>query len=505
MRRVWSHQAIRARVVAMVTACAGLPGCLVDAGPATPHADTAPGDAGAQLPDASAAAPGSTSAPPDRDATVDAGVDGSRADAAAAPLSTWCPSASDPDAGAPDIWRDALDGRTLADRGRILGCVHRASVTAAQVAANPLFGGQDTATHGYELFAVQYVSEGIPGVARAVTGLFYLPSDGATNVAIAAVEHPTSGIGPLCGPTHDSIITDSVAVPLVGRGYAVVATDYAGMGVDNGMVSYLNGASEAAATLDGVRALRRFHELRFDASQLSADFFAIGHSQGGHAALFTHQYFDATVGVKLLGSVALAPGFGNAKDWSGSFDNASQTVGVLDALPTMMLYAHMLYFGTPDPSTWLTDSAQRSLPSIFRSECGGVGMSVSKQFPTEGALFTSTFLSAAASCGFSAPCPSFEPWSTELESEQPGGFASPAPVLLLQGASDTIVLPAQTACIADRLTTRGTPVQACEYLGLDHMGIVAGAMPDAIRWMAARRAGNTPSVCSLPLLSACTL
>jgi pimeloyl-ACP methyl ester carboxylesterase len=332
-----------------------------------------------------------------------------------------------------------------------------------------------------------------------------LPSGGATNVPIAAVEHQTSGMGPSCGPTHNPVITANLALPLVGRGYAVVATDYAGMGVDNGMVSYLNGASEAAATLDAVRALRHFHDPRFDAAQLSADFFVIGHSQGGHAALFTHQYFDPTLGVSLLGSVSFAPGLGNAKDWSASFSDASKPLGLLDAFATMSLYAQRLYVGGPDAATWLTAGAQSSLPTLLHDDCANVGPRLQQTFKTQGALYTPAFLSAAASCGFTAPCAGFEPWSTELESEEPGDFASPVPALLLQGASDTVVLPADTACIAQRLTARGTPVQACEYTGLDHVSVVPNALPDALLWMAGRRVGLDLSVCTTPLWAQCTL
>lgn len=427
------------------------------------------------------------------------------ADANVETLAARCPSSNDPDAGSLDVWRDALGNHTLADRGQILRCVHKDSMTLAQVGAGPTFGWQGIASNGFELFVVQYVSEGTPGVARAVTGLFYLPSGGPTNVPIAAVEHQTSGMGPSCGPTHNPAITANVALPLVGRGYAVVATDYAGMGVDNGMVSYMNGASEAAATLDAVRALRQFHDPRFDASQLSTDFFVIGHSQGGHAALFTHQYFDPAVGVSLLGSVSFAPGLGNAKDWSASFDNPSKPLGLFDAFAMMSLYAHGLYAGAPDATTWLTASARRSVPSLLHDECTDVGPSLEQMFKTQGALFMPTFLSAAASCGFTAPCPGFEPWSTELESEEPGDFASAVPALLLQGASDAVVLPAQTACIAQRLTARGTPVQACEYAGLDHFSVVPNALPDALLWMAGRRVGIDLSVCTAPLLAQCTL
>jgi hypothetical protein len=60
------------------------------------------------------------------------------------------------------------------------------------------------------------------------------------------------------------------------------------------------------------------------------------------------------------------------------------------------------------------------------------------------------------------------------------------------------------ACIVDRMKALGTPVQACAYAGADHVGIVSSAIPDAIRWMTARRSGATPDVCPAPLDVACS-
>jgi hypothetical protein len=151
---------------------------------------------------------------------------------------------------------DALGARPLTDRGTIVACAHVATFTQADVATSPAFSPLlGVPSNGYDLFIVQYVSEGRPSVPATVTALLYLPTGGANHIPIVAVDHSVAGMGPTCGPTHMTTRVDSLAVPLVGLGYAVVATDYAGMGVDNGMTSYLVGDAEAAATIDAVRAL----------------------------------------------------------------------------------------------------------------------------------------------------------------------------------------------------------------------------------------------------------
>jgi pimeloyl-ACP methyl ester carboxylesterase len=322
---------------------------------------------------------------------------------------------------------------------------------------------------------------------------------------IAAVDHPTSGVGPSCGPTHATVVSDNVAIPLVGLGYAVVAPDYAGMGVDNGMTSYLIGASEAAATLDGLRALQQFHDTRFDNSQLGTDLFVLGHSQGGHAALFTHGAFAAaSLGLDLLGSVSFAPGWGDIRQVAAGFTSASHADDANATFVSMALYTHMLYTGGPAASTWLTTGAATSFPGWLHELCGpALTTAIESNFATEGALYQPAFLQAAASCPLTAPCSGFMPWSQELIAEQPGAFSSAAPALLMQGGQDTLVTAEQTACIVQRLAAAGTPVEACDFPNDSHTTIVASALPAAAQWMNGRRGGIVPSVCPSPLTATC--
>jgi hypothetical protein len=73
---------------------------------------------------------------------------------------------------------------------------------------------------------------------------------------------------------------------LIMRGWAIVATDYTGLGTRGpGAVpthTYLVGADEAYAELDALRAARQL-----DGVRLSGQFVVWGYSQGGHAALWT--------------------------------------------------------------------------------------------------------------------------------------------------------------------------------------------------------------------------
>ena len=405
-----------------------------------------------------------------------------------------------------DVWSASADPIAESERGHLLHCAHVGTFTAGQVANMPPYPtALDPATHGYDLFVIQYVSEARAGVALPVSALVYTPSDGASAVPVVALGHGTLGVGPSCGPSHVPVLTDALAIPLVGRGYAVIAPDFAGNGVDNGMSSFLVGRAEGAAMLDGVRALAELHDPRFDAKQLGSDLFVAGHSQGGHAALFAHQLYDSSVGFNLLGSIALAPALGSARQWSMFFAAPARPFGPMEALGLSALYSHMVFTGSPTASAWLLPAAEVTVQTTLHDQClASLAMNLPANGQTLGDVYQPSFLAAAGRCSFAGSCPDFEPWAAELVGEEPGRFASTIPSLILQGTSDVIVPPPTVACIVERMRASRTPVQACGYAGADHASIVGAAAADMIRWMAARRTGANPNVCGAPLTATCS-
>ncbi len=410
-----------------------------------------------------------------------------------------------PEFGSIDIWAPVDAGIALpGDLGRILACEHLGSFSQVALAANPLVAGQ-TVRNGYELYALQYVSEGPVGVPHRVSALLYAPSGGPAGVPLVAVNHGTTGMGPNCGPTHLPAYTDYMALPIVAHGYAAVATDYTNMGVDEGGVApYLVGTAEGLDILDAVRAAFHFHDSRFDADQLSGELFFAGHSQGGQATLFAHQLYDPSVGGTLLGSVSWAPALGDPREMGQILSSGTPTLGVGTFL-VMGLYGNMSYYGEPDAGSWLLPGPEAQLPGILHDDCFVDGATaLSTLWPTLGQILTPSFLAAAQGCDFDAgTCPALGPWTGELLGDVPGSFTSDAPALLVQGESDTLVLPETTACIAARLQAHGTPEQACGYALADHLTIVGRSVADTLAWMDGRREGKTADVCPAPLSESC--
>jgi dienelactone hydrolase len=406
-----------------------------------------------------------------------------------------------------DPWRDDGAPHGLGDRGAFIGCTHFMSASVAALEAHPAARRDlGEARFGAELFQLRYVTETRPGEASLASALLYAPAGAAGRVPVVLVEHGTTGMGPACGPSRTHETVDALAVPFVARGYAVVAPDYAGLGIDTGMTSYLVGAREAASSLDALRAARRFRDRRFDGTRLGDEVVVVGYSQGGHAALFTHAAFDPSRDGRLVGSVAFAPALGDMRAWKPFFADSARATDSMSLYAAMMLFANAAEHGDGPAREWLSPTAHDALPRLFHDHClATLGAPFRKLFPLQGDLYAPAFQEAAARCDFDVhgDASAFAPWRARLLAEEPGAFRSDAPALLVTGTADGVVPEATVACIRDRLVRHGTTPRACAYAGATHADIVARAFADVLRWVEGRRHGEDPDVCPEPLTAAC--
>ncbi|UVF79842.1 alpha/beta hydrolase family protein [Gordonia mangrovi] len=155
---------------------------------------------------------------------------------------------------------------------------------------------------------LSYLTKDARGAVVPASGIVRLPDgprprDGWPVVSWA---HGTSGLGESCGlADSDDLIrsTAPVVEALTDAGYAVVATDYIGLGPDSlGPHAYLHTRSEATAVIDIVKAARTV------VIGLSDTWAAAGSSQGGHAALAAGHYADRYAPeLDFRGTAALAP------------------------------------------------------------------------------------------------------------------------------------------------------------------------------------------------------
>ncbi|NKY62032.1 lipase family protein [Gordonia rubripertincta] len=153
-------------------------------------------------------------------------------------------------------------------------------------------------------------TSGVDGTATNVSGAVFVP--GSTPPAggwpLIAYAHGTTGITPDCAPSDQAdMFGDLTAVrDFLDTGYAVVTTDYQGLGTRTGRQPphpYLEPRTAAYNVIDAARAAQSA------GLGISPRWLAAGRSQGGAATWSTAEEFAGYGGGsgELLGVVAVAP------------------------------------------------------------------------------------------------------------------------------------------------------------------------------------------------------
>src|SRR5262245_43170685 len=134
---------------------------------------------------------------------------------------------------------------------------------------------------GWRILYATTVDDSTP--ATAVATVFAPTDPPAGPRPVIAWEHGTTGLLQKCMPSLLSFPTKGIPERdrIVKAGWVVVATDYS-FAEKGGPHPYLIGEGEARAALDSVRAAHQMSEVILDKSMV-----VWGHSQGGHAALWT--------------------------------------------------------------------------------------------------------------------------------------------------------------------------------------------------------------------------
>jgi pimeloyl-ACP methyl ester carboxylesterase len=315
-----------------------------------------------------------------------------------------------------------------------------------------------------------YRSKGLHGTTTAVSGSLAIPKgkppEGGWPVITYA--HGTTGSADSCAPTrgYDAGKLVSYAYPLLNRwlkaGYAVVRTDYDGLGTP-GVHQYLLGRSEGRSVLDAVRAARAFDH------RLSRRYVIAGHSQGGHAALFAAAMAPQWVpDLRLRGTVAFAP----ASHLEAQFQialgspNAAGGLGAIIALGLRAIDTADPQLGVP---SLLTPQAAALYPQT-RTRCYDV-LSRPESF---GGLPLNQFVRSGAN---------LQPVLTAIGESDPEHLRMRSPVRIEQGTADGTVLEPITKQLADEYTTNGVSVVYKTYAGVSHGGVVDAAAGDATRWI----------------------
>jgi pimeloyl-ACP methyl ester carboxylesterase len=318
-----------------------------------------------------------------------------------------------------------------------------------------------------------YRSTGIDGKPNAVSGSLALPKGKAPKGGwpLITYAHGTTGSADKCAPTrgYDAGRLTSYAYPLLRRwlkaGYAVVRTDYEGLGTP-GVHGYLIGEAEGRSVLDAVRAARGFEP------RLSRRFVVAGHSQGGHAALFASSLAPRWVpDLRLRGTVAFAPASHLATQLPAALQIPTPGGGLgaiaalgLRAVETAQPAVGVTALLTPQAAALFGDTTKKCYDELSESDSFG-------GLPLNQLLIAGVDLA---------------PLAAVLGANDPEHLRIGTPVWVEQGADDGTVFRVFTDQLVDAYTTNGVNVTYEVYDGVDHGGVVTAGAKAATTWIRGR-------------------
>jgi len=322
---------------------------------------------------------------------------------------------------------------------------------------------------GWRIFYTTTVDDNTPATAVATV---FAPTDlPAGPRPVVAWEHATTGLLQKCMPSLMSAPTELIpwCDRIVMAGWVVVATDYS-FAEKGGPHPYLIGEGEARAALDSVRAAQQMSELTLDKRMV-----VWGHSQGGHAALWT-----GIVGpryapdLEILGVAAIAPA-ANIKNILAMNVAIDKRFGAYLALSYSRFYTDITFEQALRPEAL---DAAREIVNL----CDFVPPRDPERIEALAATFDGAALATSSNKALQA----------RLE-QNTADAPIQAAVVIAQGLSDIVVPPSATDAYVEERCSAGQRLEYWTFAGRDHFTIAQPGAPLEellIRWTTARFANE---------------
>ena len=290
--------------------------------------------------------------------------------------------------------------------------------------------------------------------------------------------HGLSGLGDDCAPSKVGPVLKhrdwSYLRTWMNEGYAIVASDYVGLGTP-GLMPYLDGRATAHSVVDMVKAGREFTSGLAPRLQLGRRWVTIGQSQGGGASVYTARYASEYGGPGLSFRGAVGTGT------PAYIEDYVMLLG--PELPPVTI--------TPDLAAYLTyiiASLRDVHPELgidgILTEKGKKYVEMSETMCDE--EFAEAMDGVAVGEFFTAPMaslPDIYPTLKDYMGMPEEGFDTP--FFIAHGVADVDVPYAQTARYAGVLTGNGEPVTFKSY-PTDHSGTMQESLADTIPFVRAQ-------------------
>ncbi|RYC78404.1 hypothetical protein BFJ63_vAg18722 [Fusarium oxysporum f. sp. narcissi] len=328
---------------------------------------------------------------------------------------------------------------------------------------------------GVAVYKIQYTSTDLDNSPVPATGFIAFPfvrqSDPFKLVAYA---HGTTGMFRGCAPSTSSFLFDYNSwTPLVLAGYAIVGTDYAGLGNNNTAHKYVSSRANANDVYWSAVAARKAFPCN-----LSREWVSIGHSQGGGASwkLSEHELVQSErsgyLGGVSIGPVtylydALLDGFSKLKDLT---EEQLQNFGIVTLLPSMAFALRAIFPKYTPP--YFSDLLKS------RIELGEVAQLCDNALSGLVRDANLTQLIKNVDLASDKTLKKFQ----ELNAPAQGDKTS-KPLLVIQGAKDSIVFPDMTTKAYKNSCKAGNAVRLSLYPELDHTAVVGASAPEWLEFI----------------------
>jgi alpha-beta hydrolase superfamily lysophospholipase len=324
---------------------------------------------------------------------------------------------------------------------------------------------------GERAWRILYVTTRGDGRRTLASGVVMAPVHSSGPRPVVAWAHGATGVDRGCAPSMlPNPFSDVAALrEVVAKGWVLVAIDYAGLGTE-GPHAFLSGEDEARSELDAIRAARQLKSV-----SLENNVVAWGHSQGGHAALWT-----GIVGpryapdVHLAGIAAIAP----ATDLVALV--ARDRGPLINVLFSYIVHAYSDIYPDVKEADYVSRRA-----SLFEPDMA------SRCLVDWRALVAFGEAQLAGETIFSSD-PTKGPLGEHLAQNTPAA-PMPEPVLIAQGGADNVILPDIQQHFVQQRCAAGQSLEYQIYSGQDHDSIVSDRSPlsgKLVRWTQDRFAGR---------------
>lgn len=325
---------------------------------------------------------------------------------------------------------------------------------------------------------IAYSTTGPNGAPALSTGMVFIPAGTPPpgGWPVISWAHGTVGLADQCAPsrTGPSERDRGYLATWMAQGYAIVATDYAGLGTEGGM-PYLDGEVEAHNVVDIVRAGQNL------GLGLSKTWVTIGQSQGGGAAITTARH---------------ATEFGPGLDYRGAvgtgvpayIENIVAIAG--PGMPPIALPKGMTAYGVMILAGLDVAHPELGLPGFLNEEGRDL---LAKANTLCLGPFEDTLAGVVLGDLFTRPLsdiPNFHGILRDYMGMPETGFDRP--FFIGQGLEDTDIIMPSTMVYAATLAANGQPLTFRAYPA-DHSGTMFASLPDTVPFVRALFDGEAPA------------